>query len=114
MSNNLESVLGLPQNTDCFSDGVVRKAYPITMQDFPEFIGSLQNISKKNFWLNFIHEESQNALKIFIELTFKDDDYNVISRNINAGNWQDIVSKVLIMNGIESITDKSNKPEGKM
>lgn len=113
MAKKLESILGLPQIIKGFCDGVDRKAYPITMKEFPTFMQSLQNISGQKLWINFINDESLNALKLFFELTFKDDDYNTISKNINAGNWQDIVNIILKINGLENLIGKSNKTEGK-
>ena len=108
MTNKIRKVLGLPQKITGFLDGVERKAYPVTMRDFPEFMEALQRITSKALWYNFTDEASVKAVKVLLELSFKENSYDELASNINADNWNQIASSILEMNGLYKAAEGSD------
>lgn len=103
MSQNMRKVLGLPQKINCFLDKKQRVAHPITMRNFPEFIEAFSELNTDHLWVNYIlGEEAQKAMLKILEMTFVGEkDVDSLLDQINAGNWEEILTLVMEMNGIE-------------
>lgn len=109
---DLDKILGLPQECNLFLDKKKRTAYPITMKDFKKFINNFTLINTEKLWSNMIFDENINAVKNVLSMSFKDDDIDDILENINARNFKEIFKLIMDINGIEfKKDDPKNKVE---
>ena len=109
MSNNLQEVLGLPQEVKGFKDGKHRKAYPVTMRVFPEFVTHFAQVNINKFWTNFLFEDGVASLRKVLEMSFLDDDIEVLVDNITAKTYKEIMETLMAINGIELNNEESSK-----
>ena len=96
---SLQQSLGTPVEIDCFLDGVPRKAYPITLADYGEFIDYIRYISIDNIASSFV-SDGGTSMRSMIAMVFLNDDLDEILQNINASNYSEFIKKVFDVQGI--------------
>lgn len=109
MADDLRETLGIPQECNGFTDKKVRIAYPVTMYDFPTFIGHARFVNPKALWNNMLFDEGVTALKYVMEKSFQDEDVTDVMKNINAGNFVEIIQTILEINGIPKTDEVQEK-----
>lgn len=101
---DMNKVLGLGEKYSNFPDKKERNIYPITMRNFQEFVGSFGMINAKKMWVNYLHEETAEAVKKVISMSFRDEkDLDTLYEQINAENFSDIISVIEVINGFQEI-----------
>lgn len=109
--DTLERALGLGEEVYGFIDNKSRIAYPITMPDFPQFMGNVGLISLTKLWHNFLDGAPNEHLTTIFNMVFKDDGAEKIMPFITAKNYPEIIKQILKMNGIEPNAESKNVEE---
>lgn len=108
MVETLKDVLGQSQKVKSFLDKKERLLTPVKMKNFPEFIEAFSQINRNEMWANYLFPESQESIKKLIQMSFPNEDIDVIQDNITAGNFNAIMDLIMQVNGIELVKDEKN------
>ena len=110
---DINKVLGLGETISTFPDKKERIGYPITMMKFQVFMKNFAMINPKLLWTNFLYEETMQALRGVLVLSFKDEeDIDGLLEQITNENFSDIMNAIKVANGFEDIGDQDpNKVE---
>lgn len=111
-AQSLRTSLGQPVEIACFLDGEPRKAYPITLADYGEFIEYIRYISVDEIATSFMADNG-TCLKSMISMVFLDNELDDILSNINASNYQQFIREVLKIQGISLDEQHENSDKKK-
>lgn len=101
MKENIREIFGLDEECDLFADGVKRRIYPVTMRNFPKFIENLNQVNMKKLWVTSLFEDSFNNAVEVLRMSFRDDDPEMLMDLITAKSFQEIMTMISKINGIE-------------
>ncbi len=104
-AKSLRTSLGQSVEINCFLDGNPRKAYPITLANYGEFIDYVRYVSLEDIASSFMADNGA-GLKSMISMVFLDDELDDILMNVNATNYEEFIREVLELQGI-SFDDKN-------
>ena len=111
-AQSLRTSLGQAVEITCFLDGEPRKAYPITLADYGEFIDYIRYISIDEIANSFMADNGV-GLKSMISMVFLDDELDDILANVNATNYEEFVRDVLKVQGLSFDDEKESTDKKK-
>lgn len=105
---DLDEMLGNGNILSCFPDGIERKLTLIPLVYFSKFMANVMIINVETLWTNFLQENTEEAIKTVIGMSFVDSED--IMNVINAKNFPIIMGKILDFNDIK-LGGKDDNPD---
>lgn len=105
--SSLKKSLGQPFEIDCFLDGKARKAFPISLADYAEFVEYIRYISPDDVVASFFNDNGY-AIKSMIAMVFLEDDVEDILQNVDATNYPTFIREVYEIQGLKLEDNKGS------
>lgn len=114
-SKELESLavaLGQGKEMDYFLDGKVRKAFPVTLAHYAEFVGYMQFVSIDNVAVTFYNDGGE-SLKSMLGMVFAEDDADEILENLTPDKYSNLIHDIYELQGIKLDNNNNTGDEKK-
>lgn len=106
--DSLNIALGKPIEIDCFLDGKVRKAFPITLADYGEFAKLAPYVSFEGMLQTFLSDDGESLKKI-IEMVYLEEDVDTLMSMIDSSNYPEFIRLTFETQGIKLDNDSGKE-----